>query len=110
MHRLSAALVADAEDTGVIYVDLDRFKAVNDRFGHSEGDAVLQEAARRTPTWLAQRIIAESTRLRPLIRGDGQALYHPTGESLRVGTKWEHEVVSPTKCGGFHNRESACKS
>lgn len=32
---------------GVLYVDIDRFKAVNDTWGHDVGDAVLRETARR---------------------------------------------------------------
>lgn len=37
---------ADA-DSSVLYVDVDHFKAVNDRFGHDAGDRVLIEIARR---------------------------------------------------------------
>ncbi len=48
-HLVSIA--EDAETSGaqfaVMVVDLDRFKSVNDRFGHAAGDAVLVEVSRR---------------------------------------------------------------
>ncbi|MBK9178560.1 MAG: EAL domain-containing protein [Acidimicrobiales bacterium] len=50
LDRLGHALARAArpqQPVSVLFIDIDRFKAVNDSFGHGAGDRVLREVARR---------------------------------------------------------------
>ncbi len=54
-RRVTGLLAASEPDLALLYCDLDRFKTVNDRFGHKAGDKVLLEFVRR---------------IRAIVRGD----------------------------------------
>jgi diguanylate cyclase (GGDEF)-like protein len=55
MDRLKLALAQarrDQSEVGVMFLDLDNFKHINDTLGHEAGDALLIEAARRVSSCL----------------------------------------------------------
>lgn len=54
LARIAAEARSDATPFSVLLIDLDRFKSVNDRFGHATGDLVLTEISRRLSANLRQ--------------------------------------------------------
>nr|WP_225561182.1 GGDEF domain-containing protein [Comamonas sp. CMM02] len=44
-QKLLTRLEEEGQQVAMLMVDIDHFKAVNDRYGHSQGDVVLQEFA-----------------------------------------------------------------
>ncbi len=60
------------ESFGLLCMDLDRFKSVNDVFGHDVGDALLREVARRLETACQGAFLAR-------LGGDEFSVITPTG-------------------------------
>ena len=69
-------------------VDLDRFKQVNDRFGHHVGDLVLREAAQR------MRREVRETDLVARVGGDEFVVLQPDATSPEVGATVAEKLVA----------------
>jgi diguanylate cyclase (GGDEF)-like protein/PAS domain S-box-containing protein len=82
------ALQARRTTLAVLYIDLDRFKPVNDTHGHPVGDAVLQQFARR----LSQVVRAADVVAR--LGGDEFAIAIPALASLHVAQKVADNVMA----------------
>jgi len=90
-ERLRDMTAAAARHDGLLIlqlVDLDRFKQVNDRFGHHVGDLVLREAA--------QRMLKEvrETDLVARVGGDEFVVLQPDAGSAEVGATVARKLVA----------------
>lgn len=86
----------EARPQAVILLDLDRFKKVNDHFGHAIGDALLVAAAAR----LVDRLGPDGRVAR--LAGDEFALLMDAGEAdevMRFAVDLGHEIARPYRFG-----------
>ncbi|GAB4350451.1 MAG: hypothetical protein Kow006_13250 [Gammaproteobacteria bacterium] len=71
----------------VLFLDLDRFKVVNETLGHSAGDALIRSVARR----LSERVRDEDTAAR--LGGDEFAILLPDYESREAITQFARRIL-----------------
>jgi diguanylate cyclase (GGDEF)-like protein/PAS domain S-box-containing protein len=100
--RLRQALVASRRNqnrVALLYIDLDRFKPVNDTHGHAVGDLLLKEAARRM-----RACVRESDTV-GRVGGDEFVVLLPAIDSaedaLRVAEKIRQAFRQPFAIGGL---------
>ena len=88
LSKLFDEYVKEAEQNNlpflVLYLDLDGFKAVNDKFGHKAGDMLLITVANRLEKWLGDR-----------------------GDAIRIGGD---EIIVLSRLRRAYSEESAYKS
>lgn len=53
MYEAAVAQVSDSRPLALAYLDLDRFKLINDLYGHTTGDQVLRQVCERISSMLA---------------------------------------------------------
>jgi diguanylate cyclase (GGDEF)-like protein/PAS domain S-box-containing protein len=102
LRALDAALTRSVEDgrpVGVLFVDLDHFKEVNDAHGHSAGDLALQEIGRRLGTLEAVGITVAR------ISGDAFVFVlegHDADAARAVAARVLQQLALPIPVDGHH--------
>jgi diguanylate cyclase (GGDEF)-like protein/PAS domain S-box-containing protein len=93
MHTVLAHPPRTGQRLGVLYCDLDRFKQVNDTYGHPVGDALLIEVARRI-----QRCLREADTVGRMGGDEFLVLLTQVNgleEAAQVAEKVRREVTAP---------------
>jgi diguanylate cyclase (GGDEF)-like protein/PAS domain S-box-containing protein len=98
--RLESALArARRDSTGfsLLYLDLDKFKQVNDQFGHAAGDLLLQEVASRV-----RHCVREADTVARIGGDEFVVLLESVllrGDAALVAAKVQHELTRPVNIG-----------
>lgn len=102
LHRAFAAAHRGTAPFAIYAIDLDRFRAVNDLFGHSVGDLLLREVAERL------RNCTRETDLVARLGGDEFAVLQGEAVDAEIlATKMQRELARPFVLGGNELRMSA---
>jgi diguanylate cyclase (GGDEF)-like protein/PAS domain S-box-containing protein len=96
-HAAPGATQGAALQLGVMFIDLDGFKPINDTFGHAAGDGVLKEVARRL-----QSVVRGNDLLARLGGDEFVALIESPNageDSMRVGSRIIEVLKRPYSVG-----------
>ncbi|MBB5017903.1 diguanylate cyclase (GGDEF)-like protein/PAS domain S-box-containing protein [Chitinivorax tropicus] len=100
LELLATANEREGASFGVLYMDLDRFKTVNDTLGHGIGDQLLQDVARHM-----QQVLRRGDTLARL-GGDEFALIVPDTPSAdflsHIAEKLQNAIRKPIEIDGHH--------
>jgi diguanylate cyclase (GGDEF)-like protein len=100
LERMIERARRDAGNFGLVYIDLDDFKQVNDLFGHQAGDAYLQEIAQR----FKRQLRPSDTLAR--MGGDEFAVLVPNvrnyDDLAEVAARLQHSFDEPIVVAGEH--------
>lgn len=105
LTRMLARMRRGEARPAVLFLDLDRFKAVNDTYGHAVGDDLLEAVADRL------REAVRETELIGHFGGDEFVVLIPTcesgGELRRIGERVANSVSEPYELDGLELRLTA---
>jgi len=94
-----------AQSTAVYFLDVDRFKRINDSLGHSAGDDVLREVAARV-----ERTLRPEDTVARFGGDEFTVLCESVGgvlEAVGVADRLQREIAQPLRAGGAELRLSA---
>ena len=118
-HRCAADDASKGLEFAVLFLDLDRFKVVNDTLGHRIGDLLLQEVANRLKQALPTNgvlarlggdefaVVVTSVESRPLLEAIANSLTEVVGQTYEIDG---HRIRSSVSIGiavGPHDGDNA---